>query len=431
MNKKLRKIFIALTLLIAAFPILTFGTRSVVTFLWAILGIYLFVNHKNNRLGKDVLLLIFPFLILCITLFYSKNLNYGISLLVKMVSFLIFPLVFYLNRNSFSKKLISYVIYTFIFSVLILIFYQAISVFINFDTLFQNITPSEIKSNGFKSIEEISKTKLDQIKLRRFRNFIIEKSNTHTTYQGLWISFSLFILGLNIKNFKKNSFKLFAMISIIILIVWFYLISARMPLMAFLVTISLTVFIFSKLPKRKKILLLLSIPLAFSVLLLFKNPISTRFKEYYTNGLSIPHQKFESDRFNSSNVRNGVYFCDFQIIKENFFMGVGVGDIQDELNNCYSNKIGAKVYTWRDYNSHNQYAFFWISAGFIGFVGFIVFIVNIFIKSIRTVNIRLFYVICSSSIVFISENVLERSDGVVFFFFFIALLYYNKGLKAT
>ncbi|WP_298766835.1 O-antigen ligase family protein [uncultured Polaribacter sp.] len=336
-----------------------------------------------------------------------------------------------MNRNLFSKKLISYVIYTFLLSVLFLIFYQAISVFINFDTLFQNITPSEIKSNGFKSIEEISKTKLDQIKLRRFRNFIIQKSNTHTTYQGLWISFSLFILGLNIKNFKKNIFKFLATISIILLVVWLYLISARMPLLAFLVTISLTVFIFSKLSKKKKVLLFLSIPLAFSVLLLFKNPISTRFKEYYNNGVSIPNQKFGSDRFDSSNVRNGVYFCDFQVIKENIFIGVGVGDIQDELNYCYSNKIGAKVYTWRDYNSHNQYAFFWISAGFMGFVGFIVFIVNIFIKSIRTLNIKMFYLICSSSIVFISENLLERSDGVVFFFFFIALLYYNRGLKAT
>ena len=119
-----------------------------------------------------------------------------------MLSFIIFPLIFYLNRDFFSKKHVYQILDFFLISVLILVFYQIIIIFFNFDFVTSTLSLSEIKANGFNSLNEISNEKLEQIKLRRFRNFIKKISNTHSTYQGLWVGFSIFYLGL--KSFDSK-----------------------------------------------------------------------------------------------------------------------------------------------------------------------------------------------------------------------------------
>ena len=67
------------------------------------------------------------------------------------------------------------------------------------------------------SLNEISNEKLEQIKLRRFRNFIKKISNTHSTYQGLWVSFSIFYLGLKSFDSKNKIFKIVSLVLIMLL----------------------------------------------------------------------------------------------------------------------------------------------------------------------------------------------------------------------
>lgn len=424
---KLNNLFLLLTLTIASFPILTFGMRSMVIFLWTVSGLLLFTKRvKRNILGKDIYLFVIPFLLLILSLFYSKNIDDGISLIIKMISFVIFPLIFYLNKNLFDKKSINKILLVFAFSTCFIVFYQIICVLLDYNFITQEITIEEIKSNGYERIEDISQLKIDEIKVRRFRNFIIKISNTHTTYQGLWIAFSLYILGSNFVRIQKRIFKFLIAIPILLLIIWFFIISARMPIMAFVTSLSLLFLVFSKLPLHKKIFFSLIFPIILVFLMFFKNPFSTRVKQYYNSGFSLPQKHYKSDKFNSSNVRNGIYFCDLELIKKHYLTGVGIGDIQESLNSCYESKLGAKVYTWRNYNTHNQYAFFWICSGIFGFLSFTILIFGTFFKSVKSRNKSLFILICISSIIFFSENLLERSDGVTFFFFFVGLLYYNN-----
>ena len=118
---------------------------------------------------------------------------------------------------------------------------------LNFDFVSSAITLQEIKSNGYLSLNEISEDKIDQIKLRRFRNFIIKISNTHTTYQGLWISLSIFYLGLKSFASEKTIVKIINIVVISIFILWFYLISARMPFIALVFSLILIILFFYKL----------------------------------------------------------------------------------------------------------------------------------------------------------------------------------------
>ena len=117
---------------------------------------------------------------------------------------------------------------------------------LNFDFVSSAITLQEIKSNGYLSLNEISEDKIDQIKLRRFRNFIIKISNTHTTYQGLWISLSIFYLGLKSFASEKTIVKIINIVVISIFILWFYLISARMPFIALVFSLILISLFFYK-----------------------------------------------------------------------------------------------------------------------------------------------------------------------------------------
>ena len=427
MNGQLKNTFITLTYMLGCLPLLTFGMRSIFTIVWSILGIYMFVSQKKKlNISLDILIFILPYVLIVLSLFYSTNKEYGLGVLIQMLSFLIFPIIFYLNRGFFSQKKIYKVLDFFSFSVLILVLFQVIQVLLNFDFVSSAITLQEIKSNGYLSLNEISEDKIDQIKLRRFRNFIIKISNTHTTYQGLWISLSIFYLGLKSFASEKKVVKIICIVVISIFILWLYLISARISFMALVFSLTLIIHFFYKSSLKKKVSLLL-IPLFILVALLtFKNPLSIRFKEYYNTGFSILGGNSQVSEFNSSNVRNGVYYCDLKLIKEAPFFGVGLGDVQDSLDDCYQDYINSKVYKWHIYNTHNQYAFFWIASGFLGFISFLSLIFLIFFNSFKRKNLLLFYLTSTTTITFFTENLLQRSDGVFFYSFFISLLLFNK-----
>lgn len=426
MYGQLKNIFIYLTFILGCFPILTFGIRSVLTILWGVLGISMFfLSKKNFKFNIDIIIFIFPYILILLSLFYSTNKEYGVGILTKMLSLIIFPLVFYLNINFFSKKKIYKILDLFSFSILILILFQLVQVLINFDFISSNITLQEIKSNGYGHINEIANDKIEQIRLRRFRNFIIKISNTHTTYQGIWVCLTIFYLGLKSFFLEKKYVKIINIFIILILIFWLYLISARMPFFALVVSLILVVIIFSKLSSKKKLIISLIPFFGLVTLLLFKNPFSTRVKEYYNTGLTLLEKSSKTTEFNSSNVRNGVYYCDLLLIREFPFFGIGIGDVQDKLNECYTKKISSKVYTWRDYNSHNQYLFFWLSSGFLGFMLFCFFLFYCFKKSLKYSKIIYFYFLVLVTLVFFTENLLSRSDGVIFFSFFNSLLFFN------
>jgi O-antigen ligase len=426
MNRQLKNTFIYLTFILSCFPILSFGTRSVLTIFWSILGVYVFfLQKKKLNLSLDVLIFILPYVLISFSILYSTNKEYGIGELLKMLSFFIFPIIFYLNRSFFSKKQVYKMLYFFSFSILILIFFQVIHVLINFDFISSALTPLEIKSNGYFSINEITEDKIDQIKLRRFRNFIIAITNSHTTYQGLWISFSVFFLGFQFKKTKKKSVKFINLLLITILMSWLFFISARMPLLALVISSLLSVTFFSNFSR----IYLISLGVVFSLFLIisisFKNPFSVRVKEYYNTGLTLLKKGSKKSEFNSSNVRNGIYYCDLDLISKSPFFGVGIGDIQDKLNECYNEKVSSDIYTWRDYNSHNQYLFFWISSGVFGFVLFVFLLFYCLIKSLKYSEIIYFYFLSLVALIFFTENLLSRSDGVLFFSFFNALFFFN------
>jgi O-antigen ligase len=423
----LHKLFLGFTFTLATFPLLPFLVRSVVTIIWFLLGLlfYFKENKINVKLNKEIWVFLIPYLILIFSLIYSKNTNDGINTLTKMLSFIIIPIPFFLNKNIFNKKNLFRIIYVFSISVVLLVLYQLSVVFFNKDFLMEGLSASEIKINGYTSIHQVTEEAVSRIKLRRFRGFINTISNTHTTYQGLWISFTIFIFCYVIYKRKKLVIRIVLLSLVVILLIWLYLISARMPLLALLVSSIITIVVFGRLTKKKLLYLSFTFFMICTLTLSFKNPLSIRAKEYFNTGFQVLNKSSQINDYNSSNVRNGIYYCSLNLIPNNFFLGVGIGDMQEELNNCYATELSSIIYTWTDYNTHNQYLFFFVSTGIIGFVAFAFFLFYMIRKSYRDKNCIYFYFIISVCLIFMTENILVRSDGVIFFSLFNSLLFFN------
>ncbi len=123
-------------------------------------------------------------------------------------------------------------------------------------------------------------------------------------------------------------------------------------------------------------------------------------------------------------IKNGI-----EIIKRNFWIGVGTGDVKIEYDRQYeisNSQLSAK---WR-LRAHNQYVTFFITFGVIGFA----WIVAAFVYAIsyekkwRDLLTLLFLLVAFLSM--INEDTLETHAGICFFSFFLSLFVfgYKKNL---
>lgn len=435
----LRKSFITLTFLLSCFPLLPYGIRSVVTLTWAIIGLFCFLikDANSNKIDKinrkDIYLLgitIFPFLIITFSLTYSDNITEGVNKLIKMLSLIVFPLIFFLNLRIFSKEKIKNIFYVFTLSVTILVLYQIIISLIHLDYLTSDLSIHEIKRNNLIDNAKLDSDIINKIKLRRFRNFVTEKANTHTTFQGLWIVFALLII---IRKFFESKTKILMQVILAIIFIalfsWLLALSTRMPLLSFFIAIMSALIVLRRYSVKFYVLSAICLFIISLACYNYIPSIKIRIDEVVNTKFILPSKDNNIQTYNSTNVRNGIYYCSWDIIKGNLFYGVGIGDMQDQLNSCYNSKIGAKIYLWKDYNSHNQFLFFLISTGLIGFIGFCASFVYQFKVAINYNSFLYFYFSVIVVLISLTENILVRSDGVLFFSFFNSLILFNIDRK--
>lgn len=205
--------------------------------------------------------------------------------------------------------------------------------------------------------------------------------------------------------------------------------STKMPLIAMIIAFFSVLFIFIKINLVKKIVTIFIIMFLLLASYFIFTPLRIRFDEIVQTKFELPTDGNDIENYNSINVRNGIYFCAANLIEKNLFFGVGIGDSQEELNNCYNDEIGAKIYTWTDYNTHNQFLFFFLSAGLIGLLFFILSIYIHLKEAVLAKSQTYLYFIIIIILISLSENLFSRSDGVMFFAFFSGLFLFNSEYK--
>jgi O-antigen ligase len=431
MNRPLlKKVFLSLTFLLAAFPILPYGVRSVSIITWFLLGVLSYIVSKcsNNTEGTNnklkLLLLILPYLFLIISTLYSTNLTLALNELIKMSLLLVFPITLYISPYKLTKKEIKTIEFIFCLSVFVFILYQIIYSLINLDYLLGNPTKDELKYNGLLNHYAISKDIIQTIKLRRFRNFTDNLVDTHPTYQVMWILFALFFMVKEAGRQLRLKSLPFLAIPIIIMLCWSLLISSRMPLIAGVTSGIVVVFIYVK-SIKKKTLLSIVLLLLFSLSYVLVDSIKLRVNEVIKIGMIKPNKESEVDSFNSTNVRNGIYYCSFKIIKNNLIKGVGIGDAQETLTDCLINDVQAKIYLWRHFNTHSQYLFFILTSGLFGLSAFLISLLIPYREALIRRDVNYIFFLTLILMIFLTENVLSRNDGILFFTFFNSLYFFN------
>ncbi len=403
-------------LAIALFPVLPMGVESVLMFSGFLFSLLYFIVEGKNFWTKEktIQLVLFSslFLIFIFSLLYTKDIQRGIKFIIRLLPTILFPAIFLFNE----KKIINIDRFNKITSVYCGAILLAL-IYLNI-VLFQELYVSSIKFWDFRQLIEI-------------------KTKVHGTYLAMWVGFAIVLLIYKIKNeiwSEKKYFTIFLMLIIIgYFFYWQYVIGSRMP---FLATIIVCFFCLFKNIKQMVFAAILLVVLS-AVLVLKLDRIGERFGKLKNYDFSFPEGKYEDNYPNISNeqIRNGIYFCSYETLKQEPFFGYGVGDVDAELQSCYDNTFtNTDTYKVTNYNSHNEYLNIILSAGIIGLI---LFLLSNFYFIRKAVNKKSGIYISFISFIFLNfcfENILSRHDGVIFFSFFNSLLFFqynNLNEKST
>ncbi|MCB0463967.1 MAG: O-antigen ligase family protein [Flavobacteriaceae bacterium] len=143
---------------------------------------------------------------------------------------------------------------------------------------------------------------------------------------------------------------------------------------------------------------------------------SSKIRQKFIELIKIETVNEKDVETTSSNIRYSLYKYGLETFKESFLFGHGIGDYRDKLIESYKDN---PVLFNEKYNTHNQYLSFLISLGIIGFLIFLVSIGINLKQAYKKGNHILMVILIFYCFVMITENILEREDGVLYFSFFI------------
>ena len=341
-------------------------------------------------------------------LFYSSDLEMGISNLFGRLSLVIFPLVLLLPGEMIKKRL-NFLFKVFAVSTMAYLtfcygyaLYRSIE--IDAGVWYFNPHPKEFWLNYFFGEELLI--------------------NIHPSYFSLYTLLSLFI---SLESFFNSGdskrLKIFWLLGTVFLVMSVYFLSSRAGLIAGLFMIPLYLIIkFQRLKKNRYSWIFVILAMLITIPVILKN----QRMDYFFGKLL--NTKVEYER--KDDPRLTIWKSSLQLIRDNLLLGVGIGDVRTELTNQYL-KVGEYKMAQERLNAHNQFLEVSIENGIIGLLIFLSILSLILIISLADKNILLLAFLISALVFFIFETVLYRLAGVTFFSLFSFLLLHinNVGTK--
>lgn len=377
------------------YPITPDRFKGVFVGILLLLSIFYFFISKPHKLDfKTFIINSSLYLILLLSLFYTENLTNAIKMLTETrLAAIIFPIIFLLlsqNKEIYKEETVLKIKKIFTFSTFI------------FCVLFFISLP-------FKTQEADPFFQFPSVFY--FRNGLMEIPliGVEPIYGSVYIGISIiFVVTDIIKTRKRN---LFQMISLGVFLTILFLLSSKMTILALILLILVSTFLSQAITIKKKIIYTLVIA-SLSVSFLKIPTIEQRTKELFKKETYLEYK-----RHNSTSIRLSILRCGLNISGNNLFFGVGMGDVENELIDCYETISYDLVQ--RKYNSHNQYLSILIGTGLFGLLVFLVFLVYNLMLSYKFNKKATFLIIVFYTINMLSENLLERQNGIILFFFFI------------
>jgi O-antigen ligase len=387
LNKTLLRLFLIIT---GLFPILPFKIKGVVALFFVLIVLF---SIKKRKLEINYLFLLNTslFVFYLISLTYSANVKGGISKLETTLSLFIFPMGFlFLSAN---KKAINNIVeygnifkYTFIASSFLLSILLFILSFNYGDYITQKVNINRFVydlSEGFLWMRD------------------------HPIYLSIYLSISLFLIA-EIFNQSKRKHQIILLLVGIFEVIVVSILSRKGVIISLL--LSFLIFSLMKIKNKKKVLFSFFI-FVTAIIFLGQNyfpDTAKRFREVFDT-----KSYDEVVSYSSTSIRYGIYKCSFEKIKESWLFGYGIGDVGEELRKCYKDK--SEVLYIGNFNSHNQYLGIILRVGVFGLLLFVISIILNLIFLYNRKDYSAFSIILMLVLVMLTENIMERQNGVILF----------------
>jgi len=199
----------------------------------------------------------------------------------------------------------------------------------------------------------------------------------------------------------------------------------RMPVLAFFTVLCLYAFTSPQvlLWQKRSFAALLFIAVAT----VWLNPVMhERFSEL--NAFSVNYE--EGELLTSAQVRTGIWNCALITISDYWPTGVGTGHTRSVLEDCYRSYEQAEFFEG-EFNTHNEWLHFWLSAGILGGLLFMAYCAWMLIHSISQQNLVLLYFLVFYFLISLTENYFSRQTGMMFFSFFALTYWFHPQRQST
>jgi O-antigen ligase len=358
-----------------------------------------FLSFFQNKRAVWFIILYFLF---ALSLIYSENISKSFTDLEKKLSLFFMPLIF-ATANKYLKKNFKFLLLAFLIG-------TSVNVLISSTNFLIEIFSSAAAYQKF----------LSSPFWYGYKHLSIFN---HSSYFALFIAFSIGILIYFYKtkpfNFSANFWtKVFIYLWVILLSLVCIINSSRAGILALFVFL-----IFSFFYLLKRFYIKVGAAIILTGFLIYG--LSTeRFENYsevardlLTGKKLTQHELLEKNADRLVLWRNSI-----EVIKSNFWIGTGNGDIKIELKKRYKKH---KVYEDLDkiLNPHNQFLSVFVGIGIFGFAYFIFLFVKPSVKAWKERDYLLFSFLILIIIHFLVESMLNRLSGIAFFSSFYSLLY--------
>lgn len=428
-----------LLVLLCFFPIMPFGVMSVAIIAFSLSCVV--CNHLNfaknlKEIGWKPFVINIAFLIfLAVTALYSENTKNALVQLQKGLPLIVLPMVLFYFPPKIDRKRLHSLFMAFIIANLFFVGYLFHYLVNNASDFAVTTSPGLILFEGLKDLGFFAQLKSlwdgsFYEALYYARETVESKLYIHKTYASQNLLWCVLIVLYILFNRKSNPlFKLMfgvLLALLTLLLIYFYSLT---NLLLFLILVPLYIF-FSIASKKVKtafalLVLLIGIGLGSFINTSPKSIQQQTYEEY----VKYEHPKYIFGNivkmFNNDD-RNGINKCNRKLIASAPFLGHGLGDVQDELNNCYNDLKKTGTYDLdivsQNLNPHNYYALLWVAGGIFALLAFVFALLFNFWSGFRTKDLLYIVFLLLVALNLFTESTLSRAHGILFFALWNSLL---------
>lgn len=376
-------------LVLGSIILFPFNNKPVLIVLFLCYALFLFIKRKEQISGialKKAGLISVLFVPFIVSIFYSYNVERGITYLIRSLPLLLIPLSFALlqaeNKRAIIRSFVpAFVVTNALYIVLMLLY---------------------ILQLGYLRSDH------DLYYYYSFITYEFYNIGDHPIYLSVQFAMALFLLIQN-KFFNKIQ----KTVLFLVLFFGLFFLARKGVILSFIIILPLYL---STLTKSKKVLIgSFSVVIMGFLTFMFVPEIKNRYAELWSK------DGYVKNEVTSTGIRLVLWENSLELIKESPVFGYGIGDNQ-ELFALQMESKGYFILAQKKTNCHNQYLQFLLSIGVVGlsfFVLSILWLFSFFYKNKAYLGIAL---VSFFLMVFVSESFLERQNGIITYALFVSLL---------